>query len=62
MRAIPGGWLVGFGDTSLVTGFTKKGKVAFRLNWGNSYRAMPVKPGRLSLQELNRGLERMEGR
>ena len=62
MRAIPGGWLVGFGDTSLVTGFTKKGKVAFRLIWGNSYRAMPVKPGRVSLKALNRGMERLENR
>ena len=62
MRAIRGGWLVGFGDTTLVSGFTKKGKVAFRLTWGNSYRAMPVKSGRLSLEALDRGLERMEGR
>jgi hypothetical protein len=62
MRAVPGGWLVGFGDTPLVTGFTKKGKVAFRLSWGNSYRAMPVKPGRVSLAALDRGLERLEGR
>jgi outer membrane protein assembly factor BamB len=60
VRAIRGGWLVGFGDTTLVTGFTKKGKVAFRLNWGNSYRAMPVKPGRVSLRALDRGLEQME--
>jgi len=62
MRAVPGGWLVGFGDTTLVTGFTKRGKVAFRLHWGNSYRAMPVPRGRVTLRQLDRGLERMEGR
>lgn len=60
MRAIPGGWLVGFGDTPLVTGFTKSGKVAFRLTWGNSYRAMPVRRGHVSLEALDRGLERLE--
>jgi hypothetical protein len=60
MRMIPGGWLVGFGDTPLTTGFTGKGKVAFRLRWSNSYRAVPVPPGTVTLRQLGRGLERLE--
>jgi hypothetical protein len=61
VRAIPGGWLVGFGGTTLVSAFDKHGQVAFRLWWwGNSYRAVPVPAGRLSTRELDRGLEMME--
>jgi hypothetical protein len=60
VRAIRGGWLVGFGDTTLVSGFTSKGKVAFRLYWGNSYRAVPIPKGQISLRDLDRGLEQME--
>ena len=60
VREIPGGWLVGFGDTTLVSGFNKRLQVAFRLWWGNSYRAVPVPAGTASLSQLNRGLETME--
>jgi hypothetical protein len=62
VRAIPGGWLVGFGNTTLVTGFNHRGQLAFRLWWGNSYRAVPVQPGRITLRQLNQGLENMEPR
>ena len=60
VRAIPGGWLVGFGDTTLVSAFNNHRKVAWRLWWGNSYRAVPVPRGRVTMHQLDRGLEKME--
>jgi hypothetical protein len=60
LRAIPGGWLIGFGDTPLVTAFNTRRQVAWRLWWGNSYRAVPVPRGRVTMRQLDRGLEQME--
>jgi Arylsulfotransferase (ASST) len=60
VRAIPGGWLVGFGDTTLVSAFNHRRQVAWRLWWGNSYRAVPVPRGRVTNHQLDRGLEQME--
>ena len=60
MRAIPGGWLVGFGDTTLVSAFNTHRQVAWRLWWGNSYRAVPVPRRRVTMHQLDRGLEQME--
>ena len=62
VRAIPGGWLVGFGDTTLVSAFNNRRQVAWRLWWGNSYRAVPVPKGRVTNHQLDRGLEQMEPR
>ncbi len=62
VRAIPGGWLVGFGDTTLVSAFNNRRQVAWRLWWGNSYRAVPVPRGRVTMHQLDRGLEKMEPR
>ncbi|MGZ5322811.1 MAG: arylsulfotransferase family protein [Solirubrobacterales bacterium] len=60
LRAIPGGWLIGFGDTTLVSAFNSRRQVAWRLWWGNSYRAVPVPRGRVTMRQLDRGLEQME--
>jgi Arylsulfotransferase (ASST) len=55
-----GGWLVSWGDNSLVTAFTSSDDVAFRLDLdAPTYRAVPVPPGAVSAAQLDRGLEAM---
>jgi hypothetical protein len=60
-RELPGGgWLVSWGDNKLVTGFDRKGRIAFRLHLpAPTFRAVPVPPGATSVRELNRGLSMM---
>ncbi|MFN8161794.1 MAG: arylsulfotransferase family protein [Solirubrobacterales bacterium] len=60
-RPFAGGWLVDWGDNPLLTGFDRRGRIAFRLRLPKStYRAAPV-PASISPARLDRGLERMEG-
>jgi Arylsulfotransferase (ASST) len=56
-----GGWLVGWGDNPLVTGFDIRGRIAFRV-WlaASSFRAVPVPEGATTPAALDRGLEMME--
>jgi len=45
VRPFEGGWLVDWGDNSLVTAFDRQGQIAFRLHLPvSSYRAVPVPP------------------
>jgi hypothetical protein len=56
-----GGWLVSWGDNSLVTAFDAKGEIAFRLELAAStFRAVPVPSGVVTLTQLDQGLEAME--
>jgi len=61
VRELPGGgWLVSWGDNKLVTGFDRKGRIAFRLHLpASSFRAVPVPPGATSIGQLDRGLGAM---
>lgn len=52
-----GGWLVSWGDNPLVTGFDRKGRIAFRLHLpASTFRAVPAPPGATSPQRLSREL------
>lgn len=57
-RELPGGgWLVSWGDNPLVTGFDRKGRIAFRLHLpASTFRAVPAPPGATSIGQLDRGL------
>lgn len=60
-RELPGGgWLVSWGDNKLVTGFDRKGRIAFRLHLpAPTFRAVPVPPGATSIRQLDRGMRMM---
>jgi len=60
-RELPGGgWLVSWGDNKLVTGFDRKGRIAFRLHLpAPTFRAVPVPAGATSVGQLERGLRAM---
>lgn len=56
-----GGWLVSWGDNPLVSAFDPAGRLAFRLHLAAStFRAVPA-PASVSTDELERGMEAMEG-
>lgn len=56
-----GGWLVSWGANPLVTAFGEDGKIAFRLRLPvSTYRAVPVPPGAVTLEQLDRGMEAIE--
>jgi len=58
-----GGWLVSWGDNPLVTAFDPNQRIAFRLRLpASTFRAVPVPVGAVTLDELDRGLEKMEQR
>lgn len=63
-RELPGGgWLVSWGDNKLVTGFDRKGRIAFRLHLpAPTFRAVPVPPGATSIHQLDRGMSEMRRR
>jgi Arylsulfotransferase (ASST) len=55
-----GGWLVSWGDNSLVTRFDAEGRIAFRLHLpAPTFRAVPVPPGATSVSRLRRGMAAM---
>jgi hypothetical protein len=55
-----GGWLVSWGDNPLVTGFDRKGRIAFRLHLAAStFRAVPAPTGATSVAQLQRGMAAM---
>ena len=60
-RQFPGGgWLVAWGDTNVVDGYTASKKLAWRLRVAaSSYRAVPVPPGAVTQKELDQGLDAM---
>lgn len=60
-RELPGGgWLVSWGDNKLVTGFDRKGRIAFRLHLpAPTFRAVPVPAGATSIRRLARGMSMM---
>jgi len=60
-RSPAGGWLIGWGQNSLVTEFNSAGNRTFRLHFGGpfSYRAFPVPDGRLSAEALRHGMSAM---
>jgi Arylsulfotransferase (ASST) len=62
-RQLPdGGWLVSWGDNPLVTQFDAQGRIEFRLELAApTFRAVPVPPGATTVEELDRGMERMGG-
>lgn len=56
-----GGWLVSWGDNPLVTGFDRKGRIAFRLHLpAPTFRAVPVPAGATSVRRLGEGLAAMQ--
>jgi hypothetical protein len=58
VRPISGGWLVDWGDNPLVTGFDRKGRIAFRLHLASSsYRAVPL-PSDISPRRLRGAMAR----
>lgn len=61
-RELPGGgWLVSWGDNKLVTGFDRKGRIAFRLHLpAPTFRAVPVPPGATGIRRLERGMRAMQ--
>jgi hypothetical protein len=63
-RELPGGdWLVSWGDNPLVTGFDRKGRIAFRLHLpASTFRAVPAPPGATSIGQLARGMRMMHAR
>ena len=57
VRSFGGGWLVDWGHNHWITGFTRSGKIAFRIHLPSStYRAIPVPPGALTAKDLARGM------
>lgn len=61
VRRFGDGWLVDWGDNRWVTGFDRRGRIAFRLHLSSStYRAVPIPPGAVTNRDLERGLEAME--
>lgn len=60
-RELPGGgWLISWGDNKLVTGFDRKGRIAFRLHLpAPTFRAVPVPAGATSIGRLERAMSRM---
>jgi outer membrane protein assembly factor BamB len=55
-----GGWLVSWGDNPLVTGFDRKGRIAFRLRLpASTFRAVPAPEGATSVSRLSRGMAAM---
>jgi len=55
-----GGWLVSWGDNPLVTGFDRRGRIAFRLHLpASTFRAVPVPEGATGVARLSRGLAAM---
>jgi hypothetical protein len=63
-RELPGGgWLVSWGDNPLVTGFDRRGRIAFRLHLpAPTFRAVPAPPGSTDIRRLARGLSLMQAR
>jgi hypothetical protein len=60
-RQFGGGWLVGWGNTHLVTGFNRNGRIGFRLRLpAQTFRAVPVPPGAVTAAELDRALDLRE--
>jgi hypothetical protein len=63
-RRLPGGnWVVSWGYNPLVRELSPKGKLVFGLRFGGglfSYRAVPVRPGELSLRSLRTGMDAMQ--
>jgi hypothetical protein len=56
-----GNWLVNWADRPLITELTARGQLRFRLRFRGvfSYRAFPIRPGRLSHAGLRRGMDAM---
>jgi hypothetical protein len=67
-RKLPGGnWVASWGSSGLVTELTPAGRRLFALRFGghkgaDSYRAIPVMPGRLSIGALRAGMDKMAPR
>jgi Arylsulfotransferase (ASST) len=61
VRPTAGGWIVDWGRNPLVTGFDRRGRIAFRLHLPiSTYRAVPVPRGAVTARGLERGMEAME--
>jgi hypothetical protein len=62
-RRLPGGnWVASWGFNPLIRELTPTGKVVFTLRLGGtlfSYRAVPVRPGELSVRALRAGMDAM---
>jgi hypothetical protein len=67
-RKLPGGdWVASWGSGGLVTELTPSGRRLYALHFGghhgaDSYRAVPVLPGRYSAAQLRRAMDRMARR
>jgi hypothetical protein len=67
-RKLPGGnWVMSWGSSGLVTELTPSGRRVFGLRFGgrkgaDSYRAVPVMPGQLSIKALRAGMDAMHRR
>jgi hypothetical protein len=67
-RKLPAGdWVAAWGSSGLVTELTPSGRRVYALRFGgrrgaDSYRAVPILPGRLSLGALRAGMDRMARR
>ncbi|HTY95829.1 MAG TPA: arylsulfotransferase family protein [Solirubrobacteraceae bacterium] len=60
-RRLPGGnWVMGWGETGLVTEQTETGATTFQLRFPRgwyTYRAIPVPPGQVSIEALRAGMD-----
>jgi hypothetical protein len=62
-RQFGDGWLVDWGNTRLITGFSRNGRIAFRLRLpAQTFRAVPVPPGAATAADLGRALDSLEPR
>jgi arylsulfotransferase ASST len=67
-RKLPGGnWVASWGSSGLVTELTPSGRRLFALRFGghkgaDSYRAVPIMPGQLSIRALRAGMDKMARR
>jgi hypothetical protein len=67
-RRLPGGnWVASWGSTGLVEELSPAGRRVYALHFGghtgaDSYRAIPIMPGQLSLRAMRRGMDAMARR